>query len=149
MTVIAQPGGALEYRRAGVLSRVRSFVRGCALDRALAAGVTPESSVVLAVHAQRIVRPRACRTLAATLRRLVAGGVPGRSVPVSRVRVQGEAARLEAVAARLELNGPIGARGVAALRVLLSEAAGPLYRTGTGTDLDRQLARILADLEPA
>jgi hypothetical protein len=148
MTVIAPPGGALEYRHAGVLSRLRSFVRGDVLDHALAAGVTPESSVLLAVHAQRIVRPRACRALAATLRRLVNGRIPGSSAPVSRARVQREAARLEAVAARLEVNGPIGARGVADLRVLLSEASGPLYDTG-GKDLDRQLARILAELEPA
>jgi hypothetical protein len=109
--------------------------------------VSPEASVLLAVHAQRIVRPRACRALAATLRRLIAGRRPRGTVPVSRSRVQSAAARLNAIAARLETDGPIAARGVAALRVLLSDGAGPLYRAGT--DLQDCLIRILADLEPA
>lgn len=152
MTVIVEPYGVPEFVHPGVRLRVRALLLTGGLDRELAAGVAPEEGVLLAVHAQRIVRPRACRALAATLRHLLAGR-PGalNSAPISRVRVRFAAARLDAVAARLERDGPVAARGVAALRLLLSEGASPLYRTGTGTgtDLDGRLARILADLEPA
>ena len=149
MTVIAQPRGPLEYRHGGVLSRVRALLLAGVLDRALAGGVPPEASVLLAVQAQRIVRPQACRAQAATLRRLVAGPHPRSTVPVSRVRVQSAAARLDAISARLETDGPIAARGVAALRVLISDGAGPLYRASTDlADLADRLTHILADLEP-
>lgn len=150
MTVIIESYGAPEYVHAGVRPRMRALLVAGDLDRALAAGVSPEHSVLLALHAQRIVRPRACRDLAATLRRVIAGrSHPVNAAPISRVRVRFAAGRLDAVAARLEADGPVAARGVAALRLLLSEGAGPLYRTGIARDLDGRLARILTDLEPA
>lgn len=148
MAVILEPYGAPELMHAGVRPHLQTLLHPGRLDRELAAGVPPERSVLLAVHAQRIVRPRACRGLAATLRRLVAGST-AKAVPISGVRVRLAATRLNAVAARLEADGPVAARGVAALRILLSDGSGPLYRTGDGSDLAGRLARIRTELEPA
>ena len=147
MSVIAQPHGIFEFRPNRLLSRMHARLRADSLDRALVAGVSPEASVLLAVHAQRIARPRTCRTLATTLRRLNSDRTGPGAIPVRRSRIRLAAPRLDAIATRLETNGPIPARGMAALRLLLSDGAGPLYRTGTDTNLDGQLARILADLE--
>ena len=147
MSVIAQWHGSLEHRPRSLLSRVRALVLASGLDHALANGASPEASVLLAVHAQRIVCPRACRALAATVRRLTTGPLPRSTVPISSARIHSAAVNLHAIAARLDTNGPIAARGVAALRVLLSDGSGPLYRTNG--DLRYRLIRILADLEPA
>jgi hypothetical protein len=149
MSVITRPRGVLEYRRDGVVPRAHALLRAGALDRALGAGASPEASLLLAVHARRIVGPRACRALATSLRRLIAGHAPRNSIPVSRTRIRSAATALSATATRLETSGPIAARGVAALRLLLGDGAGPLYCTGPDIDLAAELTRILTDMEPA
>jgi len=85
MSVIAQWHGSLEHRPRSLLSRVRALVLASGLDHALANGASPEASVLLAVHAQRIVCPRACRALAATVRRLTTGPLPRSTVRSARL----------------------------------------------------------------
>jgi hypothetical protein len=68
----------------------------------------------------------------------------------ARTPVQADAVRLcaeviSAVCNRLEDPFPVRARGVARLRILLSDGRGPLYRTGRGT-LGAALRGVLAAL---
>jgi hypothetical protein len=113
------------------------------LDSQLASGIAPERSAVLFSHAVRIVRPRSCAVLASTLRRVAAdsersSGISNR-VPLARDAVRSAQPELVGLAERLERPGPIRARGVAQLRLLLGDGSGPLYRRASGRRLGAEL----------
>jgi hypothetical protein len=116
-------------------SRLKARLTADRLDRELASGAPPKSSVLLAVHAERIVDPAACSTLASSVRKLIERAGRKRAalsaqVPISTPTVSAAAGDLRAVADRLDESGPVRARGVAEVRVLLRDGAGPLYRSG-------------------
>jgi hypothetical protein len=120
-------------------------LRTGALDQELAAGESPESSVSLALHAARLYRPRHRSRLAHAVREVA--GINGRrtrsKIPISRQAV-GEARReLEAVASRLASQEPIDVCGVAKVRSLLSDGAGPLYRPSRSHALRDELLSVL------
>ena len=120
--------------RPGPWPRLKARLTADRLDRELASGAPPESSVLLAVHAQRIVDPAACSTLASSVRKLIERTGRKRpalsaQVPISTPTVSA-AADLRAVADRLDESGPVRARGVAEVRALLRDGAGPLYQSG-------------------
>jgi hypothetical protein len=125
----------------GPWPRLKARLAADRLDRELASGAAPESSVLLAVHAQRIVDPTACSTLARSVRKVIerAKGIErtGRrrpalsaQLPISTPSVSAVAGALRAVADRLDKAGPVRARGVAEVRALLRDGAGPLYGSG-------------------
>jgi hypothetical protein len=73
--------------------------------------------------------------------------------PAAKIRprpraVAAAAQEMDLLAARLLAPGPVSARGVAQVRLLLTDGCGPLYFDGSGVDLRAALARALADLEP-
>jgi hypothetical protein len=125
---------------------LRAQLRTGELDSRLAGGAAPETSDVLFSHARRIVRPRSCAVLASSLRKVaVASQRPPRlsnRVPVACEVVDSARGELVALADRLERPGPIRARGVAQVRLLLGDGSGPLYRRESGR-------RLLADLRNA
>ena len=150
--VIERSGGGIADRRPSVLVCLRAVLASDRLDRDLAAGVSPESSVLLAVRARRIVRPRSCAALARTIRSLV-GEVedPKPPAPVRtrlcRPNVGAASGVLRSVADRLVQPGPIQVQGVAELRTLLGDGTGPLYwsrATRPGQD-DREAVSSLED----
>jgi hypothetical protein len=109
------------------------------LDSQLAAGLSAESSDLLFAHAVRIARPGSCAALASGLRKAVSAaqkpkGLSNRA-PLRRGDILGAQESLFALAERLERAGPIHARGVAQVRMLLGNGSGPLYRTDGGTRL--------------
>jgi hypothetical protein len=114
-------------------------LKNAELDSQLASGFAPEWSDVLFAHAVRIVSPRGCAVLASSLRRVAADSQRwrGRSnrVPLARANVQTAERELVGLAERLERPGPIRARGVAEIRLLLGDGSGPLYRRGSGRRL--------------
>jgi hypothetical protein len=57
------------------------------------------------------------------------------------------AEHLETLASRLLGPGPVSARGVAEVQVLLSDGSGPLYDPGAAEDLRAAVARALHDLD--
>jgi hypothetical protein len=111
---------------------LRAQLRSCELDSRLARGTAPESSDVLFTHARRIVHPHSCAVLASSLRKVAAASERPRGlsnrVPVARDLVDSAHGELVALAERLERPGPIAARGVAQIRLLLGDGSGPLYR---------------------
>jgi hypothetical protein len=125
-------------------------LKNAELDSQLASGIAPERSGLLFSHAVRIVRPRGCAVLASSLRRVVADSERwrGRSnrVPLARANVQTAERELVGLAERLERPGPIRARGVAEIRLLLGDGTGPLYRGGSGRRLLDELRVAAAHL---
>jgi hypothetical protein len=124
----------------------RLWARLCAfrLDSDLAAGASPEASVALALRAQMLVRTRHRRDLAAAVNRVLAlatlpSGPSRPRVPVCRDRVRECSGEFDALIRRLRAPGPVPAQGMAMVRVLLTDAGGPLYHRPNAGDLRAQV----------
>jgi hypothetical protein len=125
----------LRRRWLDLLARLRARK----LDSQLAAGLSPESSDVLFTHAARIAHPRSCAVLASSLRKVETAaqkpvGLSNRA-PMRRDDIRCTRDELLTLAERLERKGPIRARGIAQVRLLLGDGSGPLYRGDSGTRL--------------
>ena len=119
----------LRTRMVWLLARLRALW----LDRQLAAGVVPWHSKPHAARSLQLTSDRSRRALACSLEHLVehADGPPvhWRSAAVPPCRPQVSEARpvILAIAARLRATAPVDARGMARLRLLLTDGAGPCY----------------------
>ncbi|HEY2520703.1 MAG TPA: hypothetical protein VGJ19_11360 [Streptosporangiaceae bacterium] len=145
--------GPWATHRARVTDRLLARAFGASLDRGLAAGAAPESGRRLAVRAQQLVALDRRRELARNWERLlaVAAGPPaaGPRALLCRGRIAAAAAEVRDLAAHLRAPLPVAATGVAAARVLLTDAAGPLYNRRDRTELATRLREINAALDPA
>lgn len=152
MIVLLEQGDGLRMRRVRPWDRLTARLRTATLDRALAAGASPESSVTLAVHAQHLHNGAQRSLLARSLRRVGASSeVPSARclrAPVDRAAVRRARAELDALAARLVSSEPLDVRGVARVRTLLADGTGPLYRGHDAGRLRRELVATLASLDP-
>jgi hypothetical protein len=146
--VVLDEGTGLGLRRVRWWDRLVARLRASELDVQLAAGASPESSIVLAVHAGRLCEPAQRRLLARSLTRIVAASdAPMRSrlkAPVCRPAVQQARAELAALAGRLSASGPLDVHGVARVRTLLSDGTGPLYQSAPPERLRHELTAVLA-----
>lgn len=139
-------------RRIRVRDRLCARLRANRLDAALARGATPESSPALALRAEALIGPLA-RQLGDNLRRIVLSAQRPLSgpivvVPISRALVRETEAELSALAQRLLDGGPVDARGVATVRMLLCDGGGPLYgHSRDAAQLRSALGAALAALE--
>jgi hypothetical protein len=121
------------------------------LDRALAAGASPDGSELLARRAQALVRADTRNEVAASLHRFAWGngrsalGARVAAVPARGAEIRGE---LDRVAMRLLDPGPVAPRGVAMALELLSDGAGPLFWADSDQDLGARLRTVLEALEP-
>ncbi len=143
--------GRLVLRRVWPWHLMLACSRAGQLDRELAAGTSPEASVVLAARAARLTSTEFRRDLAASLRRMLAaagqpvravaaqrpglGGARPPRVPVRTLRISQTAPRLAELASRLLEPGPVPVRGVAMVTLLLTDGTGPLYREASRADL--------------
>ena len=145
--------GPWAAERARVTDRLLARVFGVSLDRRLAAGEAPESGRLLAVRAQQIVALDRRRELARHWEHLlgVAAG-PSSAGPralLCRDRIVAAAAEVRDLTGQLRTPLPVAAPGVAAARVLLTDATGPVYNRRYGGALDERLRRVSAVLDPA
>lgn len=143
--------GCVIVARSRATARVRARVCARQLDRALAQGISPDSSAGLSVRAHELIGSRARDTLAQAIRRVVQEATqPLRpthfNVPICRSKVRHSRRTLERLADRLGSGEPVDARGVAQLRLLLSDGAGPLYDHPSADDLRPALERVSAAL---
>jgi hypothetical protein len=132
-----------------------SHVRAYKLDHDIAAGASPESSALLALRAQALVRPAMRQRLARSLEHLREGAEPrpgpqpsGLRVRVRRDRILGAADALQILIDRLVAPAPVPARGVAGVRILLIDGAGPLYYPSDNDNLSAHVLEIVEQLEP-
>jgi hypothetical protein len=150
--------GGLTHQRLWPWHRVLAVSQAARLDRALAAGISPETSACLAVRAVRLTSTEFRRGLAASLRRtLVAVGesalVPAPLrvarpplVPLRATGIGPAAPLLAELANRLLEPGPVPVRGVAMVTELLSDGHGPLYHERARDDLSALAERAVQAL---
>jgi hypothetical protein len=109
--------------------------RGTELDRWLAAGADPSAKDELALRARNLTTARSRKRLADALAGVLRSAGKERPGFTAAVRPRAEDV-LETVAAiasierRLRASGPVAARGVAQIRLLLIDGDGPLYQPG-------------------
>jgi hypothetical protein len=143
---------AIEVRRCGAYSRLVVRVRSFTLDRALAAGASPDSSALLSLRAQSLISTPHRLALARTLRALIrdAGrqcrpfdpGIPlPRDVLLARESI-------EAAAKVLESAHAVDARGVAHLELMLRDGGGPLFGAGGPSALRKGFRDAIGALTP-
>ena len=150
---------ALPSRRPGdgVLARVF----GASLDASLAAGRPPESSRLLTARARDIVSLRRRRSIAgswehvlrvahrAQRARLSGSPPPAGAAPVRADRVVAAEPAIRDLMNRLAAPLPVPARGVAMARVLLTDAASPVYSRRAPVPLTAAVEAAAAQLDPA
>jgi hypothetical protein len=138
-----------------LLERIEAHLHADRLDEQLASGALPESSPLLELRAVQICRPSQRRLLARSVRRLLEDAdAPDESIFARRplallARVRRARTELMALLDRLEHAGPVSARGVAAVRLLLSDGTGPLYREDCPQPLERAVRQVAALLDPS
>ena len=162
--------GQLTVKRIWPWHQILSRIQAARLDRALAAGTSPEASAGLAARAAQLTSTGFRRDLAASVRRiLVAAGSPALPVtagspalpvaahaplgsarpsrlPLRTARISRSAPLLAEVASRLLEPGPVPVRGVAMVAQLLADGTGPLYREAARDDLDALAERAVSAL---
>jgi hypothetical protein len=156
LTSAADPS-RVSARRVRVHERLLARWRAFALDRALADGVSPDSSAVLSLRAERLISRATRADLARSIRHLIADAQAEADGPSPlgdpHVRACSRAVRrvadqLELLARRLLDPDPVDAAGVARLDLLLRDGAGPLYcPSRSGEDLPELLYRVGDALE--
>lgn len=117
----------------GLGIRLRARLRAGRYDRELDTGVAVLPGSALALHRARIVAPadrrRLADALASRLDRARAGHCT--RIPLQRKMIIAESALIDDIVARFRGPDPVRARGVARLRMLLTDGTGPLYTTGS------------------
>jgi hypothetical protein len=129
-------------------------LRSARLDRALAAGASPDASLALALRAQMLVRRGYRRDLARSVNRVLATATQPSfaarlPVPVCRDRVRSCSAEFGELIRRLDAAGPVPVQGVARASVLLSDAGGPLYHRASPGDLRARVRAVTEALTAA
>jgi hypothetical protein len=149
--VVLEEHSSLGLRHVRLRDRVRARTQSTTLDEQLAAGVSPESNVLLALHAARLYRPLQRRRLAVSLRSVALAAQRSRrmTAPINWRGIGLVQSELEAVATRLDANGPIDVSGIARARRLLADGAGPLYMRSAPERLRQELASTLVALDPS
>lgn len=138
------------FAEASVITRVIAKLSATRLDKQLVAGLAPSPGSALAAHVARLASPGERSKLAKALKSSVSEAHSRRirmspGVPVNRAGVAAASDVIDQVTLRLLGPGPVSARGVARLRLLLSDGAGPMYWSGSG-DLGAELRVVLAGL---
>jgi hypothetical protein len=133
--------------------RLAMRLRAVELDTALANGADPDSSVALSLRANRLISRRTRRRVSRSIRSLLqqARRPPHpihESAPISWRQVVRARPLLEELAARLAGSGPVDARGVAQLQLLLIEGNSPLFGRANAEGLEAALEAALDALEP-
>ena len=136
--------------RPSLAARVTARLRAYRFDRQLAVGVPAPAGSALAVHQARLTSVAEREAIAQALRQAVrdahSGGTPLASrIPVHSTNIAAAEDLIDTITLRLHSPRPVSARGMARLRVVLSDGCGPFYRFGRG-DLSGRLGAALAAL---
>src|SRR3954452_19707961 len=136
-----------EGRRGTFGKRLIALLRANQFDRMLAVGAPVPAGSALAVHAARLTSVDEREALARSLRHVLADARDRTVLMSSRTElnvpnISAARGRIDQITLRLHSPRPVTSRGVARLRLLLADGAGPLYRYGRG-DLEGRLGAAL------
>jgi hypothetical protein len=132
--------------------RIRVRLRRFSLDQQLARGADPCSSLEVARRAEELCQPKLRRGLSADIERAVdAASVPPprwltAAIPMSRRSIKHCRPLLLEVAEELRSPGPVYARGIALVRLLLVDGYSPLYVPSEPQQLEEAVLRAHAAL---
>jgi hypothetical protein len=137
-------------RRPSLAARVTARLRAYHLDRQLAVGVPAPAGSALAVHQARLTSDAEREAIARTLRQAVHDAHAGLSpfssrIPLHPTNIAAAQDLIDAITLRLHSPRSVSARGMARVRLVLSDGCGPMYRFGRG-DLSGRLGAALAEL---
>jgi hypothetical protein len=130
--------------------RMIALLKAHEFDRMLAVGTPVPAGSALAVHAARLTSVDEREAVARSLRSVVDTARNRTALVSSRIElnvpnINVARERIDQITLRLHSPRPVNCRGVARLRLLLSDGAGPMYRYGRG-DLEGRLGAALAAL---
>jgi hypothetical protein len=135
-----------------MLARLEATLRAGHLDRMLAVGAPVLPGSAIAVHATRITSAREREAIGGVLLRAIRESVnpplpsfATARLPVHRANIVSAGVTLDVITLRLHSPRRVAARGMARLRMLLSDGVGPFYEFGRG-DLEGRLGAALAAL---
>ena len=136
--------------RPSLAARVTARLRAYQFDRQLAVGVPAPAGSALAVHQARLTSSAEREAIARTLRLAVHDAHAGLSpfssrIPVHSNNIAAAEDLIDTITLRLHSPRPVSARGMARVRLVLSDGGGPMYRFGRG-DLSGRLGAALAEL---
>jgi hypothetical protein len=138
-------------RRCRLRDRIRARLSSFRLDRELAAGACPDTSVLLSLRAQELISMSNRRALAKALRRAVSDARRpaqplGPMLPLARREIRRHRGLMMELAEMIERPGPTDLPGLAAVEVLLKDGAGPLYTSDRIDALGPRLEVLLRAL---
>ena len=144
--------GCVISRRSRLHTRLWAHLRACHLDQALASGVSPDSSAAISLRAQVLIRAAVRAGLAHSIRGLLQSAQRpshplNHSIPICRRKILASEASLEELAERLLARDPVDARGIAYIRLLLTDGSGPLYERPAADDLEAALHEAIEALD--
>jgi hypothetical protein len=133
-----------------VSDRLLAAMAGAKLDRQLANGVSPDASPALARRSRRLLAPTTREQLGRRLRQIAADAhqraLPGPRVPLYRIQVLQAEDELRLLASRLQSPNELSVRGIAMVRLLLTDGCGPLFGSPDTTGLRDALRDTTAAL---
>jgi hypothetical protein len=138
--------------RSRAVTRLSSHLRSRALDRALAAGVSPDSSAALSLRAHTLIGTASRAELAHRIHTLIKDArhplhplTP--HAPLCRRKIVRSAPTLEHLADLLLGDDPVDVQGIAQIRLLLIGDRGALYDHPGADDLEPALQEAMQALE--
>jgi hypothetical protein len=139
-----------EGRRGTFGKRLVALLKANQFDRMLAVGAPVPAGSALAVHAARLTSVDEREAVARSLRRVLDDArtrtaLVSPQIELNVPNINAARDRIDAITLRLHSPRPVTSRGVARLRLLLADGAGPMYRYGRG-DLEGRLGAALAAL---
>jgi hypothetical protein len=135
----------------GARERAMAYLSATRLDRALAAGLSPDSSATASLRARTLIGIGTRRELSEGLRHLVTAArtpvLTVTPVPLCRRKIVDAEEMLGHLAEHLSAPGPVDVRGVAQIRLLLTDGCSPLYGDPLADDLRPALRAAAEALE--
>lgn len=152
LVLLTTPDDAMDVRRVRLRDRLLARVLADRLDESLIAGRAPDSGVLLALRAQALEHSGRREEYAIDLHEIALTAVgqrpTGRSGwPMHWECIAGARAELEALSERLLAPGPVSPRGMALVRMLLTDGSGPLYFADTPEQVARAAMAAMAALD--
>jgi hypothetical protein len=145
-------GSYVETRQARLRDVLASRLHAGELDRLLAAGVSPETSIPLALRARSLTEPSARVALGQRLWEVIQQAERPASplsaaMPICNAKVKLARTELLDLTWRLWAAGAVAAEGVARTRLLLCDGVSPLYVRPDADDLAvaAEAARLALD----
>jgi hypothetical protein len=146
----ASPNVAYDLGNPSIVARLQARIFAAKFDREIEAGVIPLPGSPLAAHVQRLTSVRERESVARAFRRVAQSNelrptIADLRVPALSGRVHECRSVIDDITLRLHSPRPVQPKGMARLRILLSDGTGPLYFEGQG-NLSGQVRGALAAL---